>query len=95
LTTVQSDHEENGCTPVPDCDNDHDVEESSTQIALCENSISQTNVSETNVTQTSGRRDLIAYTSIQDQQNGKMKIKLPADEVIIDLTKEIYNSNEK
>jgi hypothetical protein len=37
-TTVQSDHEENSCTtctPVPDCDNDHDVDESSTQIALC------------------------------------------------------------
>jgi hypothetical protein len=71
-TTVQSDHEENCCTLVPDCDIlDHDVDESSTQIELCENSISQTNVSQTNVTQTSGRRDLIAY--IQDQWNGKMK----------------------
>jgi hypothetical protein len=86
MITVQSDHKENGCTPDradPDCYNDCDVndDESSTQIARCENSISQTNV-----TQTSGRRDLIAY--IQDQRNGKMKKKLPADKVMIDLTKE-------
>ena len=86
-TTVQSDHEENGCTLVPDCDIlDYDVDESSTQIALCENSISQTNVSQTNAAQTSGRRDLIAY--IQDQRNGKNEEKkLPADKVVINLTK--------
>ena len=76
--TVQSDHDKNDCIPGPDSDPDADngVEKSSNQIALCENSVSQT----------SGRRDLIAF--IQDQRNGKLKKKLPSDKVMIDLTKE-------
>ena len=74
--TVQSDHEKNDCIPGPDPDADNGVEKSSNQIALCENSVSQT----------SGRRDLIAF--IQDQRNGKLKKKLPSDKVMIDLTKD-------
>ena len=76
--TVQSDHEKNDCIPGPgpDPDADNGVEKSSNQIALCENSVSQT----------SGRRDLIAF--IQDQRNGNLKKKLPSDKVMIDLTKE-------
>lgn len=62
-TTVQSNNEEHSCRSVPDNDNDHDVDGSSTQIELCENSTKQT------VTRTSGRRDLIEY--IQDQRNRK------------------------
>ena len=74
--TVQSDHEKNDCIPGPDPDADNGVEKSSNQIALCENSVSQT----------SGRGDLIAF--IQDQRNGKLKKKLRSDKVMIDLTKE-------
>ena len=72
--TVHSDHDKNDYIPDPDADNG--VEKSSNQIALCENSVSQT----------SGRRDLIAF--IPDQRNGKLKKKLPSDKVMIDLTKE-------